>query len=349
MTQSGASQPRSGADRDPIHLSAAEWLVRLRDPALPLEEIHDWQAWMNDDPRHAAAFARIEEISTALLSVPLPERPRASGEWRDDYDGAVPIRDWRPRYPLRWLAVAAAVVAVTVGLALFGISGNLLKRHPESFASRVGENRSIELADGSTVTLGGNSRIEISLGAKARDIELTRGEAFFTVAKDPSRPFSVHAGDATVVAVGTAFNVHRAQDRVSVAVVEGRVLVQPARPLWHVLRPKQSPVQLSTGQETTADEVGVAPSVSIADLNSVAGWRSGRLAFRMQPLRDVLEDVNRYAHKPIVIEDDGIGDLPVTGTVVGGNVSGWLSSLASVLGISVEEDADRIVLKKARS
>jgi len=84
MTQSGASQPRSGADRDPIHSSAAEWLVRLRDPALPLEVIHDWQAWMNDDPRHAAAFARIEEISTALLSVPLPERPRASGlrAWR---------------------------------------------------------------------------------------------------------------------------------------------------------------------------------------------------------------------------------------------------------------------------
>lgn len=215
----------------------------------------------------------------------------------------------------------------------------------------IGENRSVQLADGSQVTLGGDTTLSVALDGKARRIELIRGEAFFKVAKDSSRPFRVHAGDAAVVAVGTEFNVRRGRDRVSVAVVEGRVIVEPETRLLPIallreFKPKFTPVDLKAGQQTTAGRGGVEAAAPLADSAAATAWRTGRLAFRLEPLRYVLEDVNRYAGKPIVIEDEFVASLRFTGTVKGDNVKGWISSLQSALSVEAVEEPDRIVLKR---
>jgi len=358
MTQQDAAGRWWGeADRDPIHLAAAQWFARLRDRDVSLDDTLAWQAWMGEDPRHAQAFARLEDVSSALQCMPQPEAPRAAEARRDAYDGSVPIRDWRerPRRPLLF-AVAASALLASVALALLLVSGVSLpglKSGGSAFATAVGENRTVQLADGSTVVLGGNSRIEVTLSDKVRRIELARGEAFFTVAKDAARPFKVHAGNATVVAVGTEFNVRRGADRVVVEVVEGRVLVEPASDLVPALllrhfRPKLVPVKVGAGEETTVGSAAVEPVTRIPDVAAATSWQSGRLAFRLEPLRYVLEDVNRYAPKPIVLGDSEIGNLKVTGTVVGNNVSGWVASLESALGVVAVEDEDRIVLTRPR-
>src|SRR5215472_10871547 len=68
-----ANVPPSGAmEDDPIHVAAAEWLVRLQESDLSLHETLAWQGWLNEDPRHAHAFARMEEVSQVLRSVPAP-------------------------------------------------------------------------------------------------------------------------------------------------------------------------------------------------------------------------------------------------------------------------------------
>ena len=69
-----------------------------------------------------------------------------------------------------------------------------------SVATAVGENRTVPLPDGSRITVGGYSRVEVSFSDSERRVELARGEALFKVAKDPTRPFVVHAGRARVVA-----------------------------------------------------------------------------------------------------------------------------------------------------
>jgi len=358
MTQQEATKRWWGeADRDQIHLAAAEWFARLRDPDVRLEDTLAWQAWMSDDPRHAEAFARLEDVSSALQSVPRPGRPSGTEARRDAYDGSVPIRDWRerPRRPLLF-AVAASALVVSVALVLLALSrGSLPGVEPAGrvFATAVGENRTVRLADGSKVTLGGNSRIEVALSDEARRIDLARGEAFFTVAKDASRPFKVRAGPATVVAVGTEFNVRRGKDRVVVDVVEGRVVVEPASGLVPVallrtFRPKLVPVRVDAGEETTAGSAAVERAVAIPDIAAATSWQAGRLAFRLQPLRYALEDVNRYARKPIVIGDEEIGELKITGTVMGSNVGGWVRSLESALRIVAVEEPEKIVLRKRR-
>jgi transmembrane sensor len=199
--------------------------------------------------------------------------------------------------------------------------------------------------------LGGNTRLEVALSKHLRSIELSRGEAFFVVAKDRSRPFTVHAGDATVTAVGTRFNVHRDSDRAVVAVTEGRVVVDPAPhflpvTLLREFKPKLRPVRLNAGEQTTAGSAGIEEVSKLEDPSATTAWQTGRLAFRLQPLRYVLEDVNRYAAKPIVLEDESVGSRTITGTVSLGEIAGWIGSLERAFGLVAIEEPERIVLRK---
>jgi transmembrane sensor len=229
--------------------------------------------------------------------------------------------------------------------------GDARHRNGEALVTAIGENRTLRLRDGSTVTLGGDTRIDLAFREDERSIVLERGEAFFTVAKDPSRPFKVHAGDATVTAVGTEFNVRRGSDRAVVAVTEGRVVVEPSSgvlpmALMRQFKPKLRAVHVDAGEQTIAGSAGIEDVGKMADAAESTSWQMGRLAFRLQPLRYVLEDVNRYSSKPIVLADERIGSIVITGTVTEGNISGWIESLERAFGLEAVEEPNRVLLRR---
>ena len=113
------------------------------------------------------------------------------------------------------MACCLALVGVIVTIAL---SSNTIE-------TRVGEWRTVQLADGSTVSTGPNTLMQVDYSDGTRRINLARGEAMFKVTKDPSRPFIVNAGGAVARAVGTRFGVERREDRIRVTVAEGKVAV----------------------------------------------------------------------------------------------------------------------------
>ena len=338
----------SEIENDPLHLAAADWFVRLQSTEVSLEDTLAWQAWLGENSANAAAFARIEEISQALRDVPLPAALPAALLARDRYDASVAISAWKPRATQHWLR---GTLGLAASLAVFALAFTLWKTPAaatNAFETEVGENRSVTLADGSIVSLGGDTRIEVALSENVRAIELTKGEALFKVAKDAARPFKVRAGDATIVAVGTEFNVERDSDRAIVSVTEGRVVVNPVSGLLPVsllqgFKPKLRSVHVSAGQQTTAGSAGIEEPTKMED--PATGWQIGHLAFRLQPLRYVLEDVNRYAHKPIVLENEGMGALVITGTVERENIGGWVKSLEHAFDLQATEEADQIVLR----
>jgi transmembrane sensor len=214
----------------------------------------------------------------------------------------------------------------------------------------VGETLSVTLREGSTISLGGDTRVEVELSRATRSIELKKGEALFTVAKDADRPFKVRVGEATIVAVGTVFNVQRNSDRVVVLVTEGRVLVEPTAHYVPVavlqsFVPQLRTVRLDAGQQAISGSAGIEEPTRVEDPGATLAWQTGRLAFRLQPLRYVLEDVNRYAPKPIVLENPSLGALQITGTVERDNISGWIGSLERAFDLRATEEADRIVIR----
>lgn len=324
-------------ETDPIYRAAAHWLTRVQDPGLSLEDSLEWQQWIGADPRHRQAFARLEQVwdqPWAVLQTPYTTPAAAPARWKR----------WRPA------AIAASLAAVLVGaLIVFAMQS------PDvSYGTRVGENRTVLLDDGSTVVLGGASELVTSFGAHERRIVLKRGEAFFKVAKEPARPFRVAAGDAVVTAIGTEFNVRRGSERVIVAVLEGRVKVsQPegflrvaARRLTPGAEPRIAEEQsLEAGDETVVQADSIQPKRQLGPASSATAWQSGQLAFRQEPLKYVLEDVNRYATTPIVLGDDSIGDIRITGTVIGTSVEGWVQGLEEGFGLQALNEDGKIVLR----
>ena len=342
------------AELDAVHETAAEWFLRLQDPNLSLDATLTWQSWMAADLRHADAFRRIEQTWQRFQGMPRPGLAAATALAADDYDGSVPVSNWlattgatRKSSRLRW-ALAASIVAV-IGASLVLHIGSSSR----SFETAIGENRTVRLEDGSSIALGADTQVVVSYVEDARRLTLKHGEALFTVAKDAARPFSVRAGSATVTALGTEFNVRRADDRVVVAVVTGRVLVEPQHSVLQELPLVRDEVErerrtqhLNAGDKTTVDQKGIESSSRLLDASAATAWQSGRLEFEREPLRYVLEDVNRYATKPVVMANADIGNLKITGTVLSDNISGWVSSLESAFALQAIDEPNRIVLRR---
>jgi transmembrane sensor len=204
-----------------------------------------------------------------------------------------------------------------------------------------GENRDVQLGDGSIVSAGAQSVLWATLSGDSREVTLERGEAFFRVAKDPARPFLVKIGATTVAAVGTAFNVRRAGERIVVGVSQGIVKVDArvttaqsaarAQPERTVIRT----ARLSVGQQLSFDATDGSASIQTVDVIGIAAWREGLLQYRDEPLRSVIADLTRYSAHGIVIANPQIADLRITGTVFANDVDSWLQSLETALPVRV--------------
>jgi transmembrane sensor len=295
-------------EMDNLQATAASWLVRVQNDDLSVEEVAEWQQWLAAKCEHRQAFDDMQRMWQGFEKLPNKLPP------------ALPRPSFRPL-----LAAAAIAALVVAGLGAWHLSKSPLLDRSNGvtvFETKAGEHREVTLPDGSQLALGAKSLIWIRFAPSERRIGLDRGEAFFTVVKDKARPFVVHAGEATITALGTAFNVRKSGERVSISVAQGAVKVQ------------ETPV-------TAGQEIIVAPSASKSSLRSVAphstaAWRTGRLEYLGEPLKYVVADVNRYSDQQITIGDPAVGELLLTGTVFEDDIDAWLRSVEDLLPLKVE-------------
>ncbi len=221
-----------------------------------------------------------------------------------------------------------------------------------TFETRVGELKDVNLRDGSRVILGGGTTLVVALSARTRSVKLIRGEAWFRVAHNPNWPFIVDAGDGAITAVGTAFLVTRDSDLVVVTVTEGTISVR-APPLVNfssVRRPPtassttSSTIRVTRGEEISYHDNGTMTSVVAADTRAATAWTRGRLIFDNQPLRYVIEGVNRYSARQIFVTPSA-GRLRFSGVILLGGFEEWLRRLPEVLPINVDADSTGICVR----
>ena len=253
---------------------------------------------------------------------------------------------------------AAALVAVIVGISTFQYGLFTGTR----YSTPVGGMDEVTLADGSHVTLNTDTRIRVSLTDGERRIQLERGEAFFEVAKDRSRPFVVYAGDKRVMAVGTKFSVRREDNDVQVVVLEGRVnLSASAEQALVATNSLQAPGTQAAPGATTAippptsldagaiartsnSEVLVRPD-AVAEAEKLLSWRRGYLYFDNMSLADAVAEFNRYNTRQIVIVDPDIADLRIGGNFRANNIDAFLDLMQNGFPITVEQDGASVVMK----
>ena len=268
---------------------------------------------------------------------------------------SVPLTDRTGKRTPIWAMAASLVMAVVAGLWFYGqqavAPGLSMDRH----VTRVGEQKRVELDDGSVITLNTGSELLVGLSGTERKVILRRGEAYFDVARDSSRPFSVDAGLRTVTVLGTAFNLRKSPDRLQLAVTEGTVALhaegEVVSSTASLISTDNNTSGLMAGQYRLqagwVAEVEAREQELMAyrgNMESLALWRTGALDFDNTPLMDVVRELNRYSGKKILIEDSSIMELAVLGVIQVHSIDQAVRGLEYTLPIKATHYFDRIVL-----
>jgi transmembrane sensor len=347
MSTSRDSTPFAPNSDDRLE-QATQWFLRVRSEAARVEDLPEFKRWIDSDPQNELAYRQVAAAWEGIGShAAAPEIMVARRNALDDAHRAASrrwsVRDWFSRP----LALAASICVVLVSTALY------FYLQQGVYSTGIGELRTLRLDDGSMVTLDAKSRVRVAYADGVRLLVLERGRARFDVARDPVRPFRVQAGDQTIVAHGTQFDVERVGGTVLVTLLEGRVAVtgiatspgSAATPAavtdaTSVSVPKEKSlvlpvIELAAGQGLQVRANGHATVVPQIDVREAAAWQSGKLIFDKEPLASAAERVNRYSKLQIEVSPSA-ADISISGVFEAGDANAFVEAVSTYFPVQVE-------------
>jgi len=344
--------------REEIEVAAARWIARRDTGPWTPADAASLEQWLAASASRRVAYYR--------LSGAWHEAGRLRGLGATPLSPAAVNGFLRPMW--KYAVVAAALLVIAVGVTIESSRWRV-----ERYSTVTGGLQAVPLPDGSHVTLNTDSQLRVALNKQERLVELIRGEAYFEVAKDPSRPFVVKAGGKRIVAVGTQFSVLREGEEVRVIVSEGTVRLESDSPLRSLATPDAHrgtgaappihsiPAQLAAGSSDpagalllsagtvarSADDGVLVQETLASEIDHQLSWRNGVLIFRDLRLADAVAEFNRYNQRKIVIADPAIADLEVGGIFRSTNIEPFVHLLAQGFPVHETIEPDRIVLTSA--
>jgi transmembrane sensor len=332
----------SSPDIRAVEAAAARWFVRLHDHPLSRETETEFDAWLDQAAEHRECYMRCELVMAMTRGL------ATEAELQADIDVVAAIaaneaaaqersRRFKEKRSI-WLSAAATVLLMVATGAYF------FTHHIETqiYQTQVGEQRRVVLADHSTVTLNTDTVLTVKLSDESRRIEMQRGEAFFSVAHDTSRPFEVIAAGGLVRAVGTEFGVQMKRNDVTVSVLEGVVVVLPKES-----DPVTGVPHLTANMAVSYRGGGGIGAVQAADVRRITAWREGKLVFEQVPLADAIAEFNRYSARKVQVGSVTIGSRPVSGVLQIGDMSSLRFLLQESLGLRLIDQGDTLLLQAA--
>jgi transmembrane sensor len=391
-------KPHNPAKLNPlIYEQACEWFVEFRTSEPDEAARRAFHAWLQESPAHMGAYLHVtadwnqsasndirqrwpvdELVAQAArdsdVVVAYPGAPMAA------VDGSAAVTDalsrGSPKLSERFtpgarrFALAACVAASLAGAGLI----TWLNSDP-SYSTAIGEQRSMALRDGSIVTLNSRSKIRMRYTAHERGVDLLEGQALFTVAKDPARPFIVRTDATQVQAVGTEFDVYRKASGIVVTVVEGRVAVSapeanatsagtdhsgsalpetPSAGNPIARSPEKSPdvqkaphvaaIQLLSAGEQVVLTPKISPQPVLVNVAAATAWTQRRLVFAATSLRTVADEFNRYNERQFVIRDRSLESFEIDGVFSSTDPSSLIRFLRERPEMQVTETGTEIVI-----
>ncbi len=320
---------------------ASLWAAKLDGSLMSATDRSALDEWLAERPYHRTLLSRYCQFSADLeQQMPLIEGIKELSAETRKTPATARSFPW-----LRWPMMAGAALTAAAAVAL----GFWLLRPQQQFknvATPAAQRQSLTLVDGTHVELNAQTSVQIEINGKDRRVRLASGEAFFSVHKDPSRPFTVETPTGSVRVTGTKFAVTTESGGVlEVTVLEGSVKTSPGESTGQ----SSSPVILKAGDHLVASPGGLEQrKLSAGELIDILAWRQGQIVFKGVALRDVLAKFARYHGRGITATED------VAGMSVGARFSlddldGFFDALEAALPVKVTRNSNGTVRVSHRS
>lgn len=303
--------------------TASLWAAKLEAGPLSATDLHAFDTWLAGAPSRRELVAEYCEFAAdvgRLLPVlaaegRLPAEPAPSAP--------KPTHNHLAAFAIGGLVAAAAAAAVF--LAVRPTSGK--DPSPQQIATAVAQRHSLTLADGSHIDLSARTQVTIALTSEARRVQLATGTAYFEVAKNQQRPFSVETPAGVVLVTGTKFAVHAEPGAgLEVIVAEGQVRVSAT---------STEPVSLAAGQRLTATGPALrVESLAPAALADALAWREGMIVFADTPLGEALARFAQF-HDIQIAASPAAASLRLGGRYSLDDLDGFLAALEEILPVQV--------------
>ncbi len=308
---------------------ARSWVLYFASGESAPEKEQAFAAWLAASPDHGAAFERARRLWDAIADADGVE------DILTDQNNIKPFQPHRgmSRRLLLGGGLAASLVC-TAGIGLLALQ----PAPPEAIllSTARGEIKTFTLSDGSEITLGGDSQVRGELTARARNLQLASGNAYFDIARDEGRPLTVDTGSVLVRVLGTRFDIKKRTGQVSVSVDSGHVRVMA----------DAAARDLRAGDRIVSTAALRLGSVEPFDAEKELSWRSGRLSFVDAPLRDIVADLNQYSDRPVRLAPGAPADLRLTLSFSIQQIGQVLAGLDSAYPIDVRESDTEIVISE---
>lgn len=352
MTKNGNMNERTAQ-------KAGEWLSVVQSGTVDTQTLAEFDSWLHEHQDHMNAYAEAEQVWRDLSLVSVLGDVDVTAALTPSR--ATIVRHWFAEWFLRPFEnpsglLVGLVPLVLVFLLVWSVADFSNSDQPSQvrYTTNIAETRELVLDDGSTVTLGAKSNILTDFSNDIRRVNLLAGEAFFSVSKEPSRPFIVTAGEMVVRVVGTQFEVKQSAEQVHIAVLEGIVEVVLTDSLADAVS-KDSTADLSrqaltAGQKVVTEKSKPVFDVVEIDTSQFGAWRSGFLVYEDASLAEVIADVNRYSDIEIRLGEPALGDIRITTAFGVDQIEQMLAGLEGSQPIRLDRSApDQIVLRRSRN
>lgn len=306
----------------PIEISqqATEWYVRLQADDVSEQEFSEFQIWFKQDPRHQDAWKCLEQFGLSIANIKHPLLHQAI------------IAVEQKEKKLQHHSLKSIIWLFVFGTSMFGLyqaeQQQLWQHWQADYKTKVGEQKQINLADGSQITLNTDTAINVDYNDSKRQIELIKGEIQIDVRHDiHHRPFLVQNRDGITQDVGTRFNIRQNDHSTVLAVTEGEVQVTT-----HTSKEKAN---ILANQQVSFNRQSIQ---NIEPLHSkYRSWTNGTLNVYKMPLTEFINELDRYHHGKLRYSSN-IAGLEVSGVFPIQDSEKVLNSMEQQLPIKVESE-----------
>lgn len=333
----------------PMAEQAGEWCRIIAKRPLSSLESADFEAWLDADAEHRAAFERASFIWRALDGRAAP--PELVAMRMDALSALAGQDDTLAPAWWQWPLARRTGFGVLAASIVAAVSFMVLQPAPVAsaveYATALGERRVVMLDDGSRLSMDAASNVSVAYSKDRRELELKSGRAKFDVAKDPLKPFTVVAGDKIIVATGTSFSVEILNGEVNVVLFEGHVAVLDRATKQPAAIPSSGKFGaadqlLQPGQELSLPENGFAKLADV-DPGQARSWESGQLSFADEPLAQAVERMNRYSRSKFAVGDATAARLQISGVFNSDDVEGFVSGVTEVFPVETVRRGGEVV------